>query len=123
MLEQILEKIQRKGWNMYEIEAVEKAANRDIERGPTRSLDVGKLYVIFPQVADPTSVHQIHEALHKLEVQYPFPHVQYKNRCLPVPYLSFQEKLLIVRGTIDVRIPYELFYQSLDSLNLAPRPN
>lgn len=123
MLEQILEKIQQKGWNAYEIEAVEKATNKTVECGPAPSLSVGKLYVLFPKVADPTSLRQINEALDKLKGPHPFPYVQYKGRDLPVPYLSLQEKRLLVRGQVDVPVHYEDFYQSLDSLNLAPLPN
>lgn len=124
MLEQILEKIRSKGWNLYEIRAVEKATDKDIERGPIQSLDPGKLYVLFPKVDEPKSPQQIHEALQRVNAQHPpFPHVQYKGRCLPIPYLSFQEKRLIVPGLIDVRIQYGDFCQSLDTLNVPPRPN
>ncbi|MEK6950458.1 MAG: hypothetical protein AABX13_01920 [Nanoarchaeota archaeon] len=125
MLEQILAKIQKKGWNAYEIEAVEKATNKTVEYGPAQSLVVGKLYVLFPRVADPTSLGQIQEALHKLEKQRPFPYVQYHDRVLSIPYLSLQEKQLLIRQQekVEIGVRYEDFCHSLDSLNLAPLPN
>ncbi len=124
MLEQILEKIRSKGWNLYEIKAVEKATDKEIELGPIQSLAVGKLYVLFPKVDEPRSPPQIHEALRRLRAHnHPFPHIQYRGERLPIPYLSFQEEGLLVKGEMTVRIKYENFCRKLDSLNVPPRPN
>ncbi len=124
MLEQILEKIRKKGWNLYEIGAVQRATDKDIERGPTDSLVLGRLYVLFPSVDEPRSPQQVHEALRRVNAQPPYsPQVQYKGRHLPIPYLSFQEKRLLVRGSIEAKIQYNEFCQSLDTLNVPPGPN
>lgn len=117
MLEKILEKIQKKGWELYEM-----GAEATARCGPITSLAPGKSFFFLPQDYGPRGVLQMYVALCYGRGEEAAPQIQYRGKRLFIPSVRM-ERQYIVPAHFKIRITYKDFCQSLDSLNFAPCPN
>jgi len=120
MLNQIIEKIQSKGWNLY-VCSDNETASTIIPRGPVSSLEVGKQYLLFPKIDDPTDVKAL-QAASKLMTDYQRgPRIENKGRSIAMVMVAVDEDRILVRGNIEDYLSYEELYKDLDTL-WSPTP-
>ncbi len=117
MLEKILEKIQSKGWELYEMRVEDT-----VQPGPVPSLAPGKSYFFLPRNCGPNGALQLYVALCYGRGEEAAPYVHYRGERLSVFNLRIENKS-IVPMPFKLRIAYESFFCSLDTLNFAPGPN
>ena len=115
----ILDKINEKGWNVYETNN-RKITTEDgvIRQGPVNTIEINKHYILYPITNDPKDPGEILEELDKIAVKL--------NREMPTISLGDYEtaftgftthvdgvKLHVPEGLI---INYQEFIESLDSI-------
>lgn len=115
MLEGIVEKINSKGWNLYEFKSDENI-NVAVPRGAVSRLEIGKDYVLFPRIKEDKDLLKMNVALEEMEKNKVFPLINYNNIPVALAYFSFRERRLIVHGVTEVEIDYGSFREVLDTL-------
>ncbi len=122
MLEQIIKKINTKGWKAYEITEAETLSTA-VSRGPAEQLVLGKLYVLVPQVDDHFSIQQVEEALQKMKSQSIYPLVRYRGQSVSIAVLTPLKRYILIQGLRNEKVGYRDFYHCLNSLPCFPLPN
>ena len=120
MLNQIIEKIQSKGWNLY-VCSDNETASTIIPRGPVSSLEVGKQYLLFPKIDDSNDVKQVQDAFKLMADHKRGPLIEDKGRSIAMVMIAVDEDRILVRGNIEDYLSYQELYQDLDTL-WSPTP-
>lgn len=119
MLNQIVERINSVGWNLYEL------GKNDIDtmasKGPAKTLEIGKQYVLFPIVNDPTNVEQIKGAISYMRRELIFPKIKVRERLLGIVTLVIEENRVKITRISDVYLSYQDFYEALATLQPTTR--
>lgn len=139
-IQAIFKAINDKGWNIYRRIASGKKLDitETYRMGPVDSLESGILYVILPQVTNPTQKDEVdafvkkHQVSPKIKVAQGFP---YFGRCVAqfsgndkedyfvhpddeIDFIGieFQEKEIRLLSSTATFMPYDVFLTSLNSL-------
>jgi len=115
MLDIIYSKIIAKGWNPY-LSTDSDTIHDSIPKGPVESFEVGKQYILFPKVNDPTSVEQVQKALQYMESQGTYPDFRHNGVLLPLALFVINQEDILVRGLGDVNVPHDDLSKDLESL-------
>jgi hypothetical protein len=115
MLTTILEKINEKGWNLYEA-ASDETRDDVIPRGPAESLEYGKQYIIYPSDEDSKNIEKISAKSIYLSDKGITPCFRKRGSLIAMVLLAFREHHVLMRGAEDLEIPYHQFIKNLDTL-------
>jgi len=130
MLEQIIEKINGKGWNVYNLES-DETLRVAIPRGPVERLEKEKGYVLLVRVSDPTDVEQVINAEKYLIGKGIVAAIMHRGTQIPLAGVLFFDEGVSIQGVPEYLLsedpkgifPYEEFYQDLDTLPATANPN
>ena len=117
--ERILEKIHRKGWNVYNVNNLNViGGDETIRQNFSEVLDVGNKYLLMPIAQDPRNPEEVYNELEIL--------AQGRNREMPTIQIGLANhpltgftlwpecvKVITPEGTV---IPYDFFLESLNSI-------
>ncbi len=115
MLEQILRKINDKGWNVYDA-GNEEGLQEFVLQGPAHELEMGKQYVLLPIINQPGSFVEVQRAMERMRHESVYPIVHQGTVAIPVAILIVNEKDVTVRGQFDFQMDYRGFLTVLDGL-------
>jgi len=115
MLEELLKKINDKGWNLYEFGA-EENLELAVPKGAASELVVGKNYVVIPRISQDKDLVRVKEAIKGISRRQVFPIMRYLGEPLPLTYFSLKQDIVTVHAETDVDINYRSFSKSLDTL-------
>ena len=115
MLEEIFQKIKEKGWNLYQMQPNDTIFT-SVPKGPAQSLEIGKGYVLFPKIKEPTDVHAMETALTQMSAAENFPFISYDKQLLGIAYINIKDRDIVICGVTDEIIEYQSLLFALDSL-------
>ena len=115
MLEEIFQKIKEKGWNLYQMQPNDTIFT-SVPKGPAQSLEIGKEYVLFPKIKEPTDVHAMETALKQMSATENFPLISYHQQPLAIAYLHVKDRDIVIHDVTDEIIEYQSLLFALDSL-------
>jgi len=115
MLDLIYSKITAKGWNPYEMTDSELIQDI-VPNGLAKKLDVGKKYILLPQVNDPDSVDQVLNAHQYMQSHEAYPIFNHGGVRHPLVTLIINQEDILVIGGVDVNIPHDEFSKDLETL-------
>ena len=115
MLSEIKQKINQRGWNVYEFsddDTIYTAA----PRGPATSLEIGKQYSLFPQVNDPTNVEQVQSGCRYVSQGGRYATIAHKGRPIVLVIVAVHPAEIVTRGAIENHLSYQDFSRALETL-------
>lgn len=122
MLEQIIKKIQQKGWEVYMVD-MDPDVERAIEvNAPAPSLTVGSWYTINPKINHPTTAEQICNEQERLEQRGIVPKIYYNERWFSLNLFKVKENAVYIINLVPLvrrRLTYPQFYDALQSLPIT----
>jgi hypothetical protein len=122
MLEGVVQKLNGSGWNLYNQENFETIQDA-IPRGPVSALEIGKQYVVLPNVDDPTSIDQVTSATEYMIRLRKYATIRYHGRLLPLAVFHVGKDDILVRKIRETHINYEEFDDSLKTLTSISSTN
>ncbi len=113
----ILHKIEERGWALYEIREDEDTPD-SVFRGNVSSLDYYKLYAVFPKISTPKSYHSLARIVRKTGKN---PLIPYENDYKAVIFLRLTQDKVYINDLVDAyAMGIEEFYNSLELLSVSP---
>lgn len=117
MYEDILEKIARKGWNLYDIgKDLEQNLLTIVPRGNATSLEINRNYLVLPVIAHPKNVDAMGRELINMRAQQMLPILYYKQLTIPIPAFIIIKEGVRIYSRKNFLFPYDEFVLALDTL-------
>lgn len=117
--QEILEKIHKKGWNLYHKSGIEKTG-RDgvIKSNLADKLEMGVSYVLLPVANNPRDPKQVMSAFENLgkKLRGEMPTIRVGFESYPLTGITLNEDCVKVHTPEGTYIPYETFINSLESI-------
>lgn len=117
MYEDILNKVTKKGWNLYDAGArMDQNLFHIIPRGHVSVLEMHTHYLVLPSIAHPKDIGEIQKALEEMDLRKEFPIIHYKQITLPLPVFLIKNEGIRVYSSRQLLFPYVDFVHCLDTL-------
>ena len=115
MLDEILAKINAKGWEMYQISNDETLIDA-VPRGPAQALEDGADYLVLPRIAAPTNLFLMQPTLKHMVETANYPLATLRGAVVPLGCVGIRGDDMLIRYDLDVLIPLEEMLPVLETL-------
>jgi len=128
MLEQILERINDKGWHLYRTVWRREKWRKAVSRGPVDKLVKGHQYLVFAKTSNPSDPKEVMKEtitlanrgiMPSIKYQLPIgyqPPLSYQSKAKPLSFIIILQDKILLRVIRDTEILYNDFYNCLDTL-------
>ncbi len=124
MLEQILAKIEQKGWKVYAVDIDCHGYEHPlIEQGPVQEMKSGTFYTLFPRSRDFRNRQQLYQEKERLEKRLIRPQIQFQGGWWKLDPIYVNKQTLDIMYPNELCLNYQEFYDCLESLPNTSLPN
>lgn len=116
ILDEIRGKFMRRGWSLYEKRGLE-TLEAIVQRGSSEQLQEGKEYLVLPEQTNPRDANTMEEEVEYLTKIKRHPSIRYRGKRVPLACFSLQPTGILILANPPQRIPYQVFYEHLETLH------
>ena len=117
MFEDILDKIESKGWNVYDAgERMEQNLFTIVPQGNVHSLKKDRHYLVLPHLQNSCDIIEMQRALEDMDLRQEFPLLRYRQLIIPMAAFLVEERGFTLHSYKEIFLISEEFHKALDTL-------